>query len=99
MSTVSVEFFTHPVCTGCWDVGQMLQQLSADLPRLMDLTQWSLADKAGRARAEALGVMEVPTVIIGGRERIVGVPDDIAVLKGQVLKCWTARPDPLPGEA
>lgn len=85
MSAVTVEFFTHPVCTGCWDVSRMLERLSAELPGAMELRQWSLADRAGRARAESLGVMEVPTVVIAGGERIVGVPEDVGQLRDRIL--------------
>jgi len=48
-------------------------------------TKWSLADRDGRARAEGLGVMEVPTVVIAGGERIVGVPEDAHQLHDRIL--------------
>ena len=38
----------------------------------------------GRRKAEELGVLEVPTMVIDGRERIVGVPRDLAALRARL---------------
>lgn len=84
MTKVHVDYFTHPVCTGCWEVGKMLVKLQAELPDL-EVEQWSLALPAGRRKAEELGVLEVPTMVIDGRERIVGVPQDLAALKARLV--------------
>lgn len=60
--------------------------VEADLwARLVDFHRWSLARPDGRARAEALGVLEVPTVVIEGGPTIVRVPGDAAVLRAGVL--------------
>ena len=62
----------------------MLTRLQAELLDL-EVEQWSLALPAGRRKAEALGVLEVPTLVIDGGERIVDVPPDPAALKARLV--------------
>jgi predicted DsbA family dithiol-disulfide isomerase len=85
MKAVRVEFFTHPICAGCWDVGRMLDRIVEDLPGLIELRRWSLADRQGRARSQECGVLEVPTVLIEEQDRVVGVPGDAEELRRRIL--------------
>lgn len=85
MRPVHIDFFTHPICTGCWDVSKMLDTLAAELPGLVEIERWSLAERAGRAKAQEQGVADVPTLIIEGGERIVGVPADVGALRERIL--------------
>lgn len=85
MTKIHLDYFTHPICTGCWEVGKMLARLGAELPDVLEVETWSLALPAGRRKAEALGVLEVPTIVVDGRERIVGVPENIAALKARLV--------------
>lgn len=85
MAKVEVELFTHPICTGCWDTKKMLEEVVRELEDLVEWKEWSLAVPSGRARAQACGVLEVPTIIIQKGERIVGVPRDAAALRERIM--------------
>lgn len=89
MSTTArrrVEFFSHPLCSGCSDVLNMLITLEQELSDVIEVQRWTLAIPAGRLRAQELGVTEVPTVVVDGGETIVGVPDGIDDLRRRVLE-------------
>ncbi len=58
---------------------------SPRMPDVLEVETWSLALPGGRRKAEALGVLEVPTIVVDGRERIVGVPENIAALKARLV--------------
>ena len=77
MTKIHLDYFTHPICTGCWEVGKMLARLGAELPDVLEVETWSLALPGGRRKAEALGVLEVPTI----RSR----PSNIAALKARLV--------------
>lgn len=81
-----VEFFSHPLCSGCSDVLNMLIALERELGDVIEVQRWTLAVPAGRLRAQELGVSEVPTVVVDGGETIVGVPADIDDLRRRVLE-------------
>lgn len=85
MSTRRVEFFSHPLCSGCSDVLNMLRALEGELGEVIDVQRWNLAVPAGRVRAQELGVTEVPTVVVEGGETIIGVPEDIDDLRRRLL--------------
>ncbi|HLF41194.1 MAG TPA: hypothetical protein VI854_06940 [Acidimicrobiia bacterium] len=80
-----VEFFSHPLCSGCSDVRQMLRTLEGELGDVIEVERWNLAVPGGRVRAQELEVTEVPTIVIDGAEMIIGVPDDIDELRRRLV--------------
>jgi len=62
-----VELFTHPVCQGCREATAALTRLAR--AGEIELVQWSLAVRSGRARAEETGVTSVPSVVVGAAMR------------------------------
>lgn len=80
-----IEFFSHPLCSGCSDVLNMLITLERELSDVIEVQRWTLALPAGRLRALELGVTEVPTVVVDGGETIVGVPGDVDDLRHRIL--------------
>lgn len=83
---VRVELFTHPVCQGCREATAALAPLAQ--AGEIELVQWSLAVRSGRARAEETGVTSVPTVVVGAARRElatrVALEDFLAELRSAV---------------
>ncbi len=74
---LTVQVFTHPACAGCPGAVKRAWKLSQAHPEI-DLKTVSLANKEGLARARALKVTTIPTLILSsGTEE---------------LKRWTGTP-------
>lgn len=77
-----MELFTHPICSGCQEAFDALSKL-AQAGRV-SLEVCDLGTARGRRRADAVGVMNVPTVSLNGRfEELMG-RDDLARVLAEI---------------
>jgi hypothetical protein len=95
MSRPLVELFTHPVCSGCREAAVALGDLAAG--GAIELATWSTATPAGRARAEALGVTGVPTVVLAGERRALDRRADLQRLIDDIRGAALGPTGPPPG--
>jgi len=72
--TATIELFYSPVCPYCPEAKRVLIAVAEELEREIEIEEVNVLSSTGYERAEKYGIRGVPTFVINGRVRVMGVP-------------------------
>lgn len=71
---VKVEVFHSPTCPHCPKAISLLRDVKSELGDVLEVEEVNVIYPEGRDRALSYGISAVPTIVINGDRKIVGVP-------------------------
>jgi small redox-active disulfide protein 1 len=76
---VKIEVFYSPTCPYCPAAIKIVRKIEKELPQI-EVEEINTFTVKGQLKAIKNGVYAVPTIILNGKERIVGVPSEQELL-------------------
>lgn len=72
--TATIELFYSPICPYCPEAKRVLIAVAEKLDNEIEIEEVNVLSSTGYERAEKYHIMGVPTFVINGRVRVMGVP-------------------------
>ncbi len=78
--TVKIEVYTSPSCPYCPHAVKLLDEVAPSFGQKVTVEEINSWSEEGQTRALKYGIMAVPTIVINGKVKFVGVPkkDELA---------------------
>ncbi|RLI46489.1 thioredoxin [Candidatus Bathyarchaeota archaeon] len=71
---VKIEVYTSPTCPYCPHAVKLLDEIAPSFGQNVTVEEVNSWSEEGQTRALKYGIMAVPTIVINGKVRFVGVP-------------------------
>jgi glutaredoxin len=71
---VTVEILTSETCAFCPPAKKVVREVCKKFGRKVKLVETSIDKKDGAARAKAMGIVMVPTILVENEPKFTGVP-------------------------
>ena len=71
---VKIEVYTSPTCPYCPHAVKLLDEVAPSFGQNVTVEEVNSWSEEGQTRALKYGIMAVPTIVINGKVRFVGVP-------------------------
>lgn len=72
--TVMIELFYSPMCPNCPEAKKVVMEITDEYNGKIRVHEINILSSVGQEKAQIYNVKGVPTIILNGRTKIVGVP-------------------------
>jgi len=72
--TVMLELFYSPICPNCPKAKKVIMEITDEYNEKIRVQEINILSSVGQEKAQKYSVKGVPTIILNGRTKIVGVP-------------------------